>query len=65
MAEDALTAVAMRNDFYRDGQRKMMSILLISMVGNFLLASILAYIITHPPAPKYFAACNMTSYVEI
>lgn len=55
MPVDALIAVTMRNNFYRDGQRKMMVILLISMIGNFILASTLAYIITHPPAPKYFA----------
>src|SRR3990167_5327439 len=55
MSEDALTNVAMRNSFYRDGQRKMMIILLISMLGNFILSAIVAYIITHPPAPKYFA----------
>jgi intracellular multiplication protein IcmL len=55
MAEDALTAVALRNNFYRDGQRKMIVVLLVSMIANVLLASMLGYIITHPPAPKYFA----------
>ncbi len=55
MAEDALTAVALRNNFYRDGQRKMILVLLISMAANFVLASLLVYLITHPPAPKYFA----------
>lgn len=55
MAEDALTNVAMRNSFYRDGQRKLMFVLLVSMLGNFILSAMLAYIITHPPAPKYFA----------
>ncbi len=55
MPEDALIAVTMRNNFYRDGQRKMMVILLLSILGNFVLASMLAYLITHPPAPKYFA----------
>lgn len=55
MAEDALTAVALRNNFYRDGQRKMILVLLVSMVANFVLASMLIYIITHSPAPKYFA----------
>lgn len=55
MAEDALTAVAMRNDFYRDGQRKMMIALIISIFINFVMASLLVYLITHPPAPKYFA----------
>lgn len=55
MAEDALTAVTIRNNFYRDGQRKMIVVLLVSMLANLILAFMLAYIITHPPAPKYFA----------
>lgn len=55
MAEDALTAVALRNNFYRDGQRKMILVLLVSMIANAILAIMLTYIITHPPAPKYFA----------
>jgi len=55
MVEDALTAVTLRNDFYRDGQRKMMVILLLSLVSNFLLALLLMYVMTHPPEPKYFA----------
>lgn len=55
MPEDALTQVAMRNSFYRDGQRKMMLILLISIISNFILLSMLIYIVSHPPAPKYFA----------
>lgn len=55
MAEDALTVVGMRNQFYRDGQRKIILVLLLSLVANFILAVILGYLITHPPAPKYFA----------
>jgi len=55
MAEDALTAVTLRNNFYRDGQRKIIVVLLISMLANFALASMLIYLLTHPPAPKYFA----------
>ena len=55
MSEDALMAVALRNNFYRDGQRKMIVVLLVSMLANIVLAGILVYIITHPPAPKYFA----------
>jgi len=55
MAEDALTTVAIRNEFYRDGQRKMMLILLVSIIANLVLVSMLVYVITHPPAPKYFA----------
>ncbi|MCX7091315.1 MAG: type IVB secretion system apparatus protein IcmL/DotI [Legionellales bacterium] len=55
MAEDAMTAVMLRNNFYRDGQRKMILILLFSISVNIILAGLLAYLITHPPAPRYFA----------
>ncbi len=55
MPEDALIAVEMRNAFYRDGQRKVMMVLLLSVLANFILAAILTYIVTHPPLPKYFA----------
>ena len=37
MPEDALIAVAMRNSFYRDGQRKVMIILLLSILCNFVI----------------------------
>lgn len=55
MAEDALTAVTLRNNFYRDGQRKTMLALLVSMIVNFIMASLLVYLLTNPPPPKYFA----------
>ncbi len=55
MAEDAVSAVIMRNNFYRDGQRKMILILLFSIIANVILASMLTYVILHPPEPRYFA----------
>jgi len=55
MADDALAAVKLRNAFYRDGQRKLMVILLMSLVANLVVAAVLGYLITHPPKPKYFA----------
>ncbi|KTD67791.1 MULTISPECIES: type IVB secretion system apparatus protein IcmL/DotI [Legionella] len=55
MAEDSLTVVALRNKFYKDSQRKVMLALLIALVVNIVLAALLVYMITHPPAPKYFA----------
>lgn len=55
MADDALAAVKLRNAFYRDGQRKLMLILLMSLVANLVIAALLGYLITHPPKPKYFA----------
>jgi intracellular multiplication protein IcmL len=55
MAEDALTVVALRNKFYKDSQRKVMLALLIALFVNIIMAAMLVYMITHPPAPKYFA----------
>lgn len=55
MAEDALTTVAIRNAFYKDGQRKLLIALLLSVFLNFVLATLLYYLLTHPPAPRYFA----------
>jgi intracellular multiplication protein IcmL len=55
MAEDALTVVALRNKFYKDSQRKVILALLIALIVNIILAAMLVYMVTHPPAPKYFA----------
>lgn len=56
MAEDdAIATVMLRRNFYRDGQRKWIIILTILTASNIVLAAILAYIITHPPEPRYFA----------
>lgn len=53
--KDILEVVKIRNDFYRDGQRKALLSLIISMIANVILAILLVYIITHPPKPQYFA----------
>lgn len=55
MTEDALAAVTLRNEFYKDGHRKLLITFMISVVVNIVLAGLLIYLITHPPAPKYFA----------
>ncbi|WP_367606362.1 type IVB secretion system apparatus protein IcmL/DotI [Legionella sp. W05-934-2] len=55
MTEDALIAVSLRNDFYRDSQRKIMIAAILSLLLNFIIGSLLIYIYTHPPAPRYFA----------
>lgn len=54
-ADDALEVVRLRNDFYRDGYKRVITALLIAVI--LLIASIAAfvYIVTHPPAPQYFA----------
>ncbi len=55
MAEDALVAVTLRNNYYRDGQRKLITMTLISALTNVALVMMLGYIVSHPPEPRYFA----------
>jgi intracellular multiplication protein IcmL len=55
MAEDALTVVALRNKFYKDSQRRIILALMIAIVVNVMMGILIVYMITHPPAPKYFA----------
>lgn len=55
MAEDTLATVINRNQYYRQGQRKVVAVLLISMWLNLGLAALLMFMIMHPPEPKYFA----------
>lgn len=55
MADDAVEAVRLRNDFYRDNYRKVVLALLLSIFILVTLIGALTYIITHPPAPQYFA----------
>ncbi len=55
MAEDGLIAVSLRNNFYRDGQRKLLVVVLISGLVNIILGAMLTFIVRNPPAPKYFA----------
>jgi len=53
--EDALAAITLRNDFYKDGHRKTALTLLGSILVNFILMCMLGYIVLNPPSPKYFA----------
>jgi intracellular multiplication protein IcmL len=55
MAEDALTTIALRNDFYKDSQRKLLIAMIIAIGVNLILGVMVVYMLTHPPAPKYFA----------
>lgn len=53
--QDALTLVALRNKFYKDGQRHVILALFLSILVSLILGFLLIYIIKNPPAPKYFA----------
>jgi intracellular multiplication protein IcmL len=55
MAYNALETVKLRNEFYRDNYRKVASALLVAMFAIVVLACAIVYLVTHRPAPKYFA----------
>jgi intracellular multiplication protein IcmL len=58
MREDALQVVKLRNEFYRDNYRKVVLALIFSFFVMIILASALFYIVSHPPAPRYFASSS-------
>lgn len=53
--EDALVVIRNRNDFYRDNYRKVVGMLLFSVIIMAVLAGGLIYFIANPPQPRYFA----------
>lgn len=55
MAEDPIQVVQLRNSFYHDNYRKVVGALLLCVFIILLLGGAIIYIITHPPAPQYFA----------
>lgn len=55
MAEDALKLVYLRNNFYRDNYRRLIVIVMLLLLSCVALIGILAYKVTHPAQPKYFA----------
>lgn len=55
MAQQELKEVRLQEKFARDGQQKLMFALLVAVAVIFIIGSMLAYILTHPPEPKYFA----------
>jgi intracellular multiplication protein IcmL len=55
MADDAVEVVNLRRSFHRDSHRVVLLGLLISIILNSVLVLSFGYIVTHPPAPQYFA----------
>ena len=58
MKDDALQVVKLRNEFYRDNYRKVVAALLLSFFILLVLVAALFYIVSHPPAPRYFATSS-------
>jgi intracellular multiplication protein IcmL len=57
-SQDALEAVQMRNNFYRDSYRRVLTVLLIMVLLNVTLLALLYYMITNRPKPEYFATTS-------
>lgn len=54
MTED-FDKLRLRNNFYRDNYRRVLAALMASMLIILLMLGVIFYLITHRPAPKYFA----------
>lgn len=52
---DPLTAVVVRNEFYKNSYRKLLFVLLLSIACNLLLGGGYYYMLSNPPTPVYFA----------
>lgn len=55
MAEDALELIRLRNNFYRDNYKRVVTAIFVLLFINFALAGIVFYQITNRPVPQYFA----------
>lgn len=53
--QDALQAIMLRNNFYRDSYRRVLTVLLIVILINVGLCVLVYYLITTRPKPEYFA----------
>ena len=55
MADEAFEIVRLRYNFYRDNYRRLVITLLLMIIINLGLIGTLVYLLTHCPAPQYFA----------
>jgi len=54
MVNRAAELVQLRNEFYKDNYRRVLMVLLFSMIVIISLSGMLYYLVSHPPQPKYF-----------
>lgn len=58
MVDDAVVAVKLRNDFYRDNYRRIVIALFLLLFVILAQAGVIYYLLTHRPLPVYFATTN-------
>jgi hypothetical protein len=61
--DDALIMVAIRNDFYRRKFHIVLGVFLFGLVAIAVLATMLTYIVKHPPKPLYFATDDAGRFI--
>ena len=61
----SLELVTLRNDFYRDNFRRMVTICLLSLIANAILAASLVFSIKHHQKPIYFASSTQGQLVNM
>lgn len=64
-AAQVFELVRLRNNFYRDSYRRLITLLLLMAAAIVALSSIMYYMYTHRPAPKYFATDTQGQLIQI
>ncbi|MBM4211255.1 MAG: type IV secretion protein DotI [Gammaproteobacteria bacterium] len=55
MSHDAFQTMVLRNEYYRDGFRKLVLAIIAAIIALIAALGALYYQVTHPPEPRYFA----------
>ena len=63
--DDALELVRLRNNFYRDNYRKVVSALLVALLAIIALVGAIVYLVMDRPAPTYFATTDSGNIIPI
>jgi intracellular multiplication protein IcmL len=64
-SEDALVLVHLRNMFYRKKFRFTLGLYVLSLIVNFILFSVIVYLIEHPTEPLYFPADKVGRLIKV
>lgn len=65
MSDDSLELVRLRNNFYRDNYRRVMTLLLVMMLVLLCLIGTLIYVVLHRPEPKYYATTQSGHVLQL
>lgn len=62
---DALEVIRLRNNFYRDNYRRVVSALLVAVFAIIALTAAVVYLVMERPAPTYFATTDSGRLIPI